>query len=206
MISINEKIRSILSAAYDPCSAFKNTCAKMRWEPQSGHVPRGFVGAIGDLSEVQLVLIFAEPGDPQDGEVHTGFKSAFDYAYHCFESRKNYFHKNVRDILELCWPKKPFKYQMRHVWLTESVLCSAEQEGGNVNASIARKCVQRYLVPQLELFPNAVVVALGSKAQYRLKGIVDYFPAFAAAPPGCNKSQARESWMKIPELIKRNRF
>lgn len=81
--------------------------------------------------------------------------------------------------------------------ITESVLCSAKQEGGHVGASIARECVQRYLVPQLELFPNALVVALGTKAQYRLKGIVDYFPAFAVAPPGCNKSKAKDScWTK----------
>lgn len=116
MISMNEKLRSILIAAYNPCPAFKNTCAKMRWEPQLGHIQRGFVGAIGDLAKIQLVLVFAEPGDPHHGEVHTGFESALSYVYHCFESGKNQFHRNVKFILDLCWPNKSFEYQMGNVW------------------------------------------------------------------------------------------
>lgn len=199
---MNEQIRSILSKAYDPCPALKNTCVKMRWEPHWGHVPRGYFGALGGLSEVQLVLVFAEPGNPHSGEGHIGIDSAFSYAYDCFKSGKNQFHRNVRFILDLCWPNESFENQMHHVWLTESVLCSAKQEGGHVGTSIGRDCVQRYLVPQLELFPDALVVALGLKAQHRLNGIVDYYPAYAVAPPGCNKSQAKDSWKRIPKFIK----
>ena len=203
---MNEQLHSILSMAYGPCPAFKDTCVKMRWEPHLGHVPRGFFGALGGLAEVQLVLVFAEPGDPHSGEVHIDIESAFSYTYDCFKSGKDQFHRNVRFILELCWPNQSFENQMHHVWLTESVLCSAKQEGGYVGASMARECVRRYLVPQLKLFPDALVVAPGLKAQHRLRGIVDYFPAFAVAPPGCNKPQAKDSWRKISELIKgRNR-
>ena len=76
----------------------------MRWNPPAGHVPRGFLGAAGDLSEVELVLVFAEPGDPHFGECHTGLKSAYDYATYGFGTGKDLFHRNVRHILDLCWP------------------------------------------------------------------------------------------------------
>jgi hypothetical protein len=64
----------------------------------------------------------------------------------------------------------------------------------------SRACGKRYLLSQLSLFPNALVVALGSKAQNRLRslGILDFVPAYAIAPPGCNKREALESWQQIP--------
>jgi hypothetical protein len=108
----------------------------MRWAPDEGHVPRGFCGAGGTLEEVRLVLVVAEPGDPHAGERHGAnpaaegrLDSAYAYAYECFKSGKDLFHRNVRLILNLCWPDIDFDEQMRRTWITESVLCSARTEG-----------------------------------------------------------------------------
>jgi hypothetical protein len=57
-----------LLLAYQPCAAFGGECPKNRWDPAHGHVSRGFLGAIGSLREVRLVLLTAEPGDPLEGE------------------------------------------------------------------------------------------------------------------------------------------
>jgi hypothetical protein len=176
----------------------------MRWDPERGHVPRGFAGATGDLSEVELVLVFAEPGDPQPGEQHTGLASAYAYANSAFEREINLFHRNTRFILDQCWPGVSYADQLKRVWLTESVLCSARVEGGRVSSGSARACVSRYLRPQLELLSSPIIGALGSKAQQRLRavGITDFIPASAVAPPGCNFRGARESWLAIAAAVR----
>ena len=96
---------------------------------------------------------------------------------------------------------------MRKVWMTESVLCSAKKEGGSVGVSASRSCGERYLRAQLQALSHALVVALGSKAEKRLRdlGINDFLSAYAAAPPGCNRKEAKQSWERIPLELGRRR-
>jgi len=179
----------------------------MRWEPNAGHIPRGFCGATSRLEDVQLVLVVAEPGNPQPDEHHAAspneaFQSAYDFAYASFRDGRDLFHRNIRHILDLCWPGDDFDAHMRRTWITESVLCSARTEGGNVPKAIGMACRALYLEKQLELVPNAVVAALGSKAANRLAGLT-IVSAFAVAPPGCNFNGARESWQAIADEVRR---
>src|ERR1700730_6020086 len=154
----------ILAPAYGPCPEFKGACAgEMRWIPEAGHIPRGFFGATGDLSEVELVLVVAEPGDPHAGEHHSGsvkLESAYDYATKVYREGKDPFHRNVRKILNACWPGVTFDEQTRKVWVTESLLCSALKEGAPVSRPCEIACGERYLKAQLDLFPDALIVAL----------------------------------------------
>jgi hypothetical protein len=204
-MELNPSLVKLLASAYEPCSAFAGPCREMRWNPSQGHVPRGFLGAAGALTEIELVLVFAEPGDPHEGETHEGLTSAYSYATVAFEAGKDQFHRNVRAILDSCWPGLTFDEQMKKVWMTESVLCSAMKEGGSVSAAATGECGRRYLAKQLALLPQALVVALGSKAQNRLRsiGFTEFLPAFAVAPPGCNFSGAKESWGRIPFELQR---
>ena len=170
---------------------------------KAGHVPRGFYGALGKLAEVELILVFAEPGDPHHGEQHSGLQSAFSYAGHAVGTSKNSFHKNVRLILDSCWPELGFAEQMRKTWMTESVLCSSLSEGGSVPMIAARAYGNRHLKKQIELMSAALAVARGGKAAKRLRAIgVENFPAvWAAAPPGANRQGAHKSWGVIPEAL-----
>ncbi len=91
------ELRRVLLPAY-PCSSFGSTCQEeMRWNPARGHVPRGFCGALGRLSEVQLVLLVAEPGDPHQGESCLAdspeefLEATCRYTYGCFASGKDRF-------------------------------------------------------------------------------------------------------------------
>ena len=205
---LNKTISQTLADAYAPCPEFQQSCTEMQWNPGKGHVPRGFAGATGHLDEVELVLVFAEPGDPHDREAHIGIATAYQYATDCFKHGKDQFHRNVRAILNMCWPDCSFEEQMRKAWLTDSVLCSARIECGQVSTKAARACAQRFLIPQLRLFPNALIVALGKKPQERLSkvGVSDFLAVFAAAPPGCNQRAASASWELIPlELAKPRR-
>lgn len=204
-MKLNPKLAEILSPAYGRCPRFSDACAEMRWCPEQGHVPRGFAGACHDLSEVELVLVSAEPGDPWPDECHSGLESAYEYTIRAFaeapskKSREFTYHKNMRWILDRCWPSMPFEHQLRKVWITDSVLCSAVQQGGSVSKKACMACGNHYLLPQLKLFPEALIVAVGSKARDRLRalGVSDFLAVWAVAPPGCNSPKARKSWEDI---------
>lgn len=205
-MAIPASIAKVLSPAY-PCPEFEATCSRMRWDPTEGHVPRGFYGATGELFEVELVLIVAEPGDPHPGETHSGIPTAYTYAGKCLREGRDLFHRNIRHILSLCWPEASLELQLRRMWLTESVLCSAKSEGAHVPAASARACGKRYLLRQLELFPSAMVVACGRKAQHRLQmlNFGNFLCVGSVAPPEGNKPRARESWDLIPSQLARHR-
>ncbi len=203
-ISLNSQLKKILEPAYAPCPGFSDTCFDMRWDPKTGHVPRGFRGATGTIAEIELVLVYAEPGDPQPGETHEGLASAYDFANRSFAAGTDLFHRNVTFILDSCWPELSLEEQLRKVWMTESVLCSAAKEGGHVRGQVAKECGKRYLLKQLELVPDALVVALGNKARNRLValGFFNFLAVKSVAPPGCNFRGARESWAQIAERLK----
>lgn len=180
----------------------------MLWDPDGGHVPRGFCGATGEVEEVELILVCAEPGDPHHGENHGAdttpegrLASAYAYAYKCFKEGTDLFHRNIRLILSLCWPNDAFDGYLRRAWLVDSVLCSATLEGGPVSRQAERECRVRYLERTLALFPGALIVALGGKAHKRLGGIPGVLKAFAAAPPGCNFRGAQASWREIARRV-----
>ena len=171
---MNEKLKRILEHAYR-CKEFDGACEDiMRWKPEVGHAPRGFYGALGELNEVRLVMILAEPADPGAVENHTaGIDSAFRFAERCYLHGNLYGssdgHANAREIIRSCFPHLTLKQAMRRVWITESVLCSAPTSGGYVPAACASACVRSYLVPQLQRFPDAVIGAMGSKAYDRVR-------------------------------------
>ena len=203
-MTLPSRILAILKPAYR-CPEFDGVCSTMRWDPQQGHVPRGFVGAAGDPSEVELVLVTAEPGDPHREEKHTGLESALGYATQVLRDGRDLYHRNLRSIIDCCWPGMSFEHQQRKFWLTDSVLCSAISEGGRVDRQIALTCGRRYLLAQLKLFEHALVVALGRKAQNRLGllGVSNFLPIGSVAPPGCNYPAVRQTWCQIPLELQR---
>jgi hypothetical protein len=175
-----------------------------------GHVPRGFCGATGAPEEVRLVLVCAEPGDPHHGENHLAdgraeeqLASAYKYAARCVETGKDQFHRNLRLVMDMCWPSLSFDQQMRRTWITDSVLCSATKEGAQVARDVELACGRRFLRPQLDLFPSAMVGALGGKAAGRLErlGLRRFHRAHSVAPPGCNYPAARGTWLKLAEEL-----
>jgi hypothetical protein len=204
------ELRELLLPAYAPCTHFGGACAGVaRWEPEKGHVPRGFFGALGFLDEVELVLVAAEPGDPLSGETHEGTDPAdfldkcAEKVYGMFDPPATLFHRNIRTILDACFPKFDFSQQMRRTWITDAYLCSAPEEGGSVRAASWRTCSRNYLLPQLRLLRDRKIVALGRKAEQRMRGFDGPFLyAGAVAPPGCNRPDVRESWTRIPQYLR----
>ncbi len=205
----NEQVVSIMLDAYRPCSNF-GTCREAQWNPKRGQVPRGFLGATGCPAEVELVMVFAEPGHPHRCERYDHrldprslLRSAMQHTYCCYRSSTDPFHRNVRWFMSEVFPDLPFDEQLRRVWLTEGRLCSIDNEIGQ---TIDRTCASRYLVRQIKQFPNATGVAFGGKAQKYLRGIkIDFIGAYALAPPGANRKRARPTWEAAIQKIRAKR-
>ena len=210
-----KELIDVLLQSYSPCPGFASTCEGIaKWSPQRGHVPRGFVGALSSLEEVEVVLIVAEPGDPYGSDpISPRLSSEGMLTQTCKDTFEHYrdgvdpFHRNMRFLLDLIFPNTRFDDQLRKTWITESYLCSAPQEGGNVPARAWRGCAERYLAQQLSLFEGLPVIALGGKAQQRAKRYApDLIVAYAIAPPGSNQRPARPSWeaaaARAREMIK----
>ena len=208
-IKPNPELISVLLEAYAPCKNF-GICKEAKWAPKEGHMPRGFLGATGELREVEVVMIFAEPGRPHGGETYDDgdplnyMMQGIQHTYDCFANGTDLFHQNTRWFLSQLYPQMNFDEQLKYVWMTEGRLCSIANEIGKMND---RTCANYYLARQLELLPNATVVAFGKKTQNYMRQINHpYIDARALAPPGANHKPARPSWeVAIEEIInKRN--
>lgn len=206
----NNALLNILLEAYRPCENF-GLCREAIWNPDEGHIPRGFLGATGELEDIEVVMIFAEPGHAHGEEQYDPKAEPLDllmsgvrHTYNCFSSGHDLFHRNARWFISNLFPDLSFDQQLRHVWMTEGRLCSIANEIGNVRD---RTCARSFLIPQLELLPQAAVVAFGGKAQDYLKGQMrDWLRAYALAPPGANHTTARPSWEAAIAEIKARRL
>ncbi len=201
----HQSLVEVLLPAYSPCSNF-GTCPEAVWQPKAGHMPRGFLGATGELAEVRLVMIFAEPGhaygeeyDPNITPVDLMLEGV-KHTYSCFASGRDLFHRNARWFLSELFPGLSFDEQLKHVWMTEGRLCSVANEIGGMKD---RTCASRYLLQQINLLPNATVVAFGGKAQDYMKLVNrNWTKAIALSPPGANHRSAKPSWLAAIEEIR----
>lgn len=207
---VARELLNILLPAY-PCPSFGTACKSMRYDAGAGLFPRGYGGATGQLQDVDLVLVIAEPGEPGDnarsqpqGEPSAVVEEIATYVGDGFRSQKSAFHRNVHFLLECCWPDLSFGDRLRRTWITEGVLCSASQAAARVPRVVETACADRYLAKQLAQLPNAFVIAVGTKARRRLKIArrpAD-FTAFAAGLPGANSKRARPSWQEAGRVFR----
>jgi hypothetical protein len=208
------EIVDVLLPAFAPCRHLTGACREARWEPTKGHVPRGFVGALGTVAEVKIVLLTAEPGDPFPGEDHSEPTSIgilagttanyFDFLLHASErsGMNHVFPKKMRRLLDICWPDTSFDEQLRRTWITDTYLCSAKKESGPVAVDATRTCAETYLRRCLAVFSDPLIVALGGKATQRCKQVgVKAESAFSVASPGSNYKGAEESWLRLRPLL-----
>lgn len=207
---MNRSLADVLAPAYSPCAGFSGPCVTMRWAPEAGHIPRGFLGAASDLSRVELVLVNAEPGNPLSDERYPipSSSNAESAAFEFLRSRKTRFHKNLVLLLDLCFPGTDLKYQYERVWITNAVLCSAVALCGPVPSDCERHCVNQYLAKQLDLLPNACVITLGGKAEKRLNmadvRAVKTVNTFHPAARVSNEIR-RDAYERAADIFKKNR-
>jgi hypothetical protein len=201
------ELTRVLAKAYPTCPNLKGPCKQVTCVSDDGLVPRGYSGAFGTARNVRLVLVLAEPGTPQPGtqsqsvdgdpakvvaNIATGVRDAF-------ETGATAFHRNVRSILDACWPNLQFAEQMKRTWITESVLCSAAKSCSGFSREVESACATMYLSPQLQALSGAFVVCLGGKAARRLRTAGLRYDVKAAAPglPGGNTERSKKTWLRL---------
>ena len=96
-----QELIKILRPAYCPCPGFKGACrGTATWKPSVGHVPRAFIGALGRLSEIKVVILVSEPGDPHYSlETYRGpnkLEQTCEYTFQAIENGTDRFHKRLK--------------------------------------------------------------------------------------------------------------
>jgi hypothetical protein len=207
----NPKMMNVLLRAYAPCPFF-GICPEAIWEPSIGQVPRGFLGCTGELDEVEVVFIFAEPGHPYDGDNFQNhdkkrmIQQVITASYHHRSQGTDLFHRNLLWLMECLWPNLSFDEMLKKVWMTESRLCSIENEIGDAKGGNKKLCVNEYLKPQIDLLPNATTILFGGKARKRVGQILPQsHHAYALSPPGANHTPAKPSWEKVIAAVEAKR-
>lgn len=208
----NDELLAVMREAYQ-CRHF-GSCKQAKFDPRSGHVPRGFLGATGELENVEAIFVLAEPGHPHPDEAYSDggtpdqlLSEAVGHTYRSYRDGADLFHRNMRWVMDQLWPGS-FDEKLRRVWITEGRLCSIDQEIGAFNDKL---CAPTYLSRQLALMPAAAIVLFGGKAQQRVAGlrgldgrvVVD---ARALAPPGANQKASKPSWQAAIEAIQSRRL
>ena len=113
--------------------------------------------------------------------------------------RENYWLRNLYLLCQAVWPTE-IEDKM-DAYIGGSCTFWMSLPPGNQVKAVPRPVVnyflEAYLKRFLGLFPNAVILAAGGKAQQRLSWIkVDFVSCSAFTRPEANKPRARESWMR----------
>ena len=171
-------LEDLLINAYRPCVGLLRACKNhVVWIPSEGYIPRGYFGAEGDINEVELVLVLAEPGTPFKGESYCQsgpLEILKVQRQSCTDISGSIFHDNLLKILKYCFPGYSVELIMKKTWITESVLCSTPIDrgaNGNIPACVEKECGNRFLAKQRVIFENAFWVTVGGKPKARLASL-----------------------------------
>jgi hypothetical protein len=212
------ELRKILTPAMAPCKSFYGPCrGHCTWAPERGFIPRGIGGATGQAADVRLVLVTSEPGAPMDGEKYEGdpadwvaqnadvfVKGMSDSSSLRRNGRSAPFHRNLKEILDLCLPRISLMEKLRLTWFTNTLKCSSEKFGENAPQPIEATCIGSYLKREIAALPNGFVIALGNKAAHRMRSYGIQIGAFALHPSARGSAEAkRTSWERAAEAFRR---
>ena len=153
-------------------------CPESQWNPANGHVPRGYLGATGELDEVELVIVLAEPGDPKRTEKYVDdlppsdmVRRVVDFVHGTYVDRDKPVHGTVQRVIRWFLDHRfcgmNFEQQLRRVWITQARLCS--RSPGSYTPAFYQLCGDACLAAQLRLLPNVPVIAFGNKADEALR-------------------------------------
>jgi hypothetical protein len=180
-------------------SVFKQLCLShgLLWE-DVGNEPRGYNGPPPE--DVQVLYVSAEPGPVTPTErlnlipaiTNAPWLDGFD-----LNLQEHYWRKNLEVICESIWPTDTVANMDTHLGGMQSFWVSLPE--GATTKAIPRPALdywrQHYAHRLFGLFPDAVVLAAGLKAQKRLKRLeIDFIGCGAVTKPGCNFKKVKESW------------
>lgn len=180
---------------------FKHLCLDNRlpWDPENGYEPRWYNGPAPE--QVKVLVLMAEPGAITKTE-QPG--PAIDHAPWIgtkeLKLQQYYWLANLLYVCEFIWPQ-PDTEAMMDQYLAGSctfwMSLPVQEQTKPIPKVVLSYFLDTYLKRFLKLFPNAVILAAGGKAQDRLHRIeADFIPCSAFTRPESNKEHARESWQQ----------
>ena len=185
---------------------FKRLCiqAGLPWNPEAGYEPRWYNGPAPE--QVRVLFLMAEPGAITRTEIpgpsinNTPWIGDKD-----LKLQENYWLCNLRLLCESFWHEPDTIAMMDHYLGGTCSFWMSMPSGDQVKAipkPVVSYFLDTYLRRLLSLFPNAVILAAGGKAQQRLSWInIKPIPCSAFTRPEANKERARKSWRVAGEQI-----
>ena len=197
----DDRLVEILQDSYRPCSGFQDQCRGVAtWNPAAGQIPRAFIGALGTVEEVRVVIVTAQPALPlpEEPELYFGLtqdemlEMTCQHTFECYRDNRETYHRGIRYLLnQIFHPERSLEHQLEQAWITQTYLCSAPGgDGSRIHMPEARECARRYLIPQLRLFGNLPVIVLGNDAQRRLRAVYPRPNVIAAPSPNSRGPRA----------------
>ena len=160
-----KELQEIFLPAYEPCKHFGDPCARRRWNPIDGHIPRGFTGAFGTLQDVELVIVAWRPAPKvQEDESYTAevagngrvrkptelMAQACKFTYTCINERREDYHEEIHDVIDSYFGGNDFRQKLRKAFIMQVCLCSKGEPGDES----VRTCNNEYLQKALAILKN----------------------------------------------------
>lgn len=194
---------------------FRELCEtnNLPWDFKGGYEPRWYNGP--PPKDVKLLFLMAEPGAITDTErnnllpaiQHTEWLRGYDT-----RKQEHYWRDNLCKLCGYIWPRETEENMYRYLGGSCTFWMSLRpgKQNANVPLELEKYFLTTYMGRFLALFPNAVLLAAGGKAQARLKKFrrltnsgVAFETCWAFTRPACNQAAARESWHVAGEAIRR---
>ena len=125
----DERLAAILQDAYRPCSGFQGRCRGVAtWNPAAGHIPRAFIGALGTVEEVRVIIVTAQPALPlpEEPELYSTLtrdemlEVTCRHTFECLRDNRKTYHSGVRYLLDQIFhPNHSLEDQLRQAWITQ---------------------------------------------------------------------------------------
>lgn len=189
-------------------SSFREQCLAggLPWAPERGYEPRWYNGPAPEKVRVLFLMAEPSPVGPESGQTGPPITSNLWIEPGTSLGPENYWVENFRKLCSHIWPEGTDSQMNRHVGASCTFWMSLPHGKSTtaVPAPLVAYFMREYLQPFLALFPNAVILAAGSKAHHRLAKLdVEFESCWAFTRPGCNKKGARDSWEKAGLSIRR---
>ena len=187
---------------------FRNLCEKhgLPWDIQAGYEPRSYDGP--EPEDLKLLVFMAEPGAIANREsehllppvLHARLIGDYNTTY-----TEHYWRENLMVMCREIWPEDTEDHAFRNMGRSNSFWMSlpGRKQKEEVSHELLAYFEQEYLTRFVAMFPQALILAAGGKAQARLKRIgVDFIKSYAFTKPASNNTKkAIPSWRSASQQI-----
>lgn len=196
-----------LQAEMKEDAKFRASCLQngLPWDFAAGYEPRGYNGPPPE--QTRLLVLLAEPGAITPTEAHNLLPTISYRRWvepYNLRLQEHYWRANLRELCRYIWPENTEDSMYAHLGKSCTFWMSLPPgaQTSQVPREPLRYFLQTYLKQFLALFPNAIILAAGGKAQTRLRSVHAEFEGCSAfTRPESNKPSARESWRRAGQAI-----